>query len=449
MILIFQAAYCAISESVGLGHRSILDVDEDEWPIDTPWSYTLRAHDMDPHCVYVQFRSFAGHLYKVSWDTFGLLYRGSTSVDAVLERGLLHADSQGFFAMKNSEVEKVLHAHLGFCLKKGCRVTYDYGRGAPLQKDKHMQIFMLNHSRRWQVISPEDCRGQELERGEVRVLFARGGYCGYPAVGSENEDGRIVCRGTHRCARLDFEQEGWFVQKLKKRAQKELVALEKKSEANGERVSLRYVTAQGVVCGCFWDVSTIIDGEHRLLGDFLRYCVLLGKTLGYTDADAVRHYAFFNEHMRRVLVTCLVLDLCGGVRVQPRYGMEPLSVHDLIAMPVLSWTIAPSGELRRPQISGSCALTFAGVTFEGVPILFQDLDFPYSFFGEVTPRNYLWAFDHAELAQRKPQGVSWYDAHLQSTRALWIDAEGVCEAIESAVSPRSEGWLCCLSHFWH
>ena len=394
---------------------------------------------VDEHIAVVQFRAQNGQVYQVYWDTFGLMYNACTCVEAVLERNLLNGYNRGRFFVSDAELfELMTRASFGLhpCLWLKKRVAYDEHEAHPLRLKQLSEMFSRQKAKQWQVLSPGNYGDDDLSIGEIRILFARGGYSCLPdcveealvfvtetLYGQKNYSTQLFPAGglcdysvdllaharktldvsSPRCKQISEELREPFLRKLREAAQVNLRALEQALCEQGENVVVRRVTKSGEELAVVWDGSVVHDRDGKKLLDFLQACVMQGTSLGYTDENAVRHYAFINDSIGFMLCSSLSLDLDLERNVK-HYGWMPLlkSSH-LRGFVQHAWCVVPQGRQMRPY-RDSWVITFAGAMLVGVPLIVEQ----EKMYGGLTPRCFLWGLEFENFPM-KPPNQTWYD----------------------------------------
>ena len=123
----------------------------------------------------VRFKSYAGVLYEVIWETYGLMFCGAHSAEAVLERNLLRGNNAGYFILPWANIGLLLKHDLKRCLKRGVYVHYNEGRASQLgvRQLKGMHPCGPNmhpcSSKRWNVLGAGVGYEDNLVPGEFRV----------------------------------------------------------------------------------------------------------------------------------------------------------------------------------------------------------------------------------------------------------------------------------------
>ena len=368
-----------------------------------------------PHTVLVQYMSEEQQLHEVVWHTFGIIYSGRSSVESLFERSLLNGNEDGIFLALKSELSESLvrlGVHLRFCLAKNICVTY--GKHSRPLCAKHLEtMFPKKESKLWQInpVSGTDA----MRSREVRLWTSNGGLSCTPCA-VQGKCFSFIPSDSLRSRQMDEEVKPEFVREVCVRADAKLRVLEKAAVEEHEKVTIRFMTKSGVRWAV-WDGAAVVDKNGKTLGAFLRDCVLQGTNLGYLNEPSEKHYAFVNHSLCKLLCERLAEDLSKGRDVVRLDGAPFLCAKDLHALPFLThfgWVVVPKDTLHYPSRLYGCALTFAGVTIEGV-----HFEVNVNFRESLEPRNYLWALDHDALKAKK-KNPNWYSRErVASDRMFW------------------------------
>ena len=371
------------------------------------------------HEAIVRFKSYEGVLYEVIWETYGLMFHGAISAEAVLERNLLRGNDKGFFRAPLGHLCFLLKYDLELCLQNRVFVHYNEGRALPLGVKQLEAMCFYIQNKRWEALRAGAGHEDNLLPGEFRILFAKGGYSCLNAHRSED----LCFYDMHQSPlfrQAAFERTHDFAMSVKLLAQKALSELQRVTCMQGEKVCVRHVDANGVVRSIVWNISNVRDRHGRRACDFLHDGVMQGTSLGYTDENAVQHFPFVNEDICTLLKKSLRKDMKRNKHLEPVPSANPLLQKDVKNMPYMSWTVVPQGMLKYGSVPHTWSLTFSSVTLEGVPL--HDQDFMQNKFvlsGYLYPRNYLWALDFDALSRKKTEPSSWYRVRVRSQRMNW------------------------------
>ena len=384
----FQGVFCAIDGSV---------------------PEALLRESIGAHKVKVLFKPVGEELLCLYWDTYGIVDDRGLAADAVLERHLVNARSGQI--IDGSEIGNLLSEgffSLRACLREKTNVSFNTQEGHCLQLEHLDKMFPHGAPKTWRVLSA-GC-AEPCVDGEVKVLFDAGGYSCKPSV----KWGKRLTPG----ARLMDDVQQPFVKKLRSSARTLLHALEGATRGADAKIIVRKVDNKFSMSGVEWDGKDVEDSSGRSIGSFLRDCILLGTSLGYTNEDAIRYYAFTNKSLvYGVLRKFLRFDLLCNNRVKPLDDVPLMSPFDLRKLHFYGWGVSPQGELQRPQNRETLSITFGGFTLEGVSMKGLSV---MSWFEGIYPHNFLWGLESSQLIKAKTFGTSWYEygAHAKSQRLL-------------------------------
>ena len=392
--------------------------------------------DMEPleeHEVCLQFRSPSGALHRLIWDISGFVTSSGAATKAVLERNLLNGRCGQ--VIDGSEIYDLLfndNLSVAYCLTSGADLIFvDDEEDANVLRVKRVPdylkfrcskaltvdiqslegMFPKGTYKKWRVLAP----GWPVEcaDGELQILFDKGGYSCEDAL--EEEVVAHLERSSPRAVQMRQEVQEPFVTKLRALATERKRSLEEKTQGNDAKIVVKYMDSRHRLFGVEWDGKDVLDSKNRSIGAFLRYCILLGTSLGYTDEDEVRHYAFASYNLtRKVLRAFLGFDLVCDVRVKPLEEMPLLTASMFRALDLYGWTV--SSQMPCSYGPGSLSITFGGMTLKGTPMVRKNC----RVWGDlmVFPRSFLWGLESDRLLREKPEGKTWYDSgpHVQSEK---------------------------------
>ena len=372
------------------------------------------------HEAIVLFKSDGGLLYEVCWETYGLMYNGGTSAEAVLERNLLGGDSSGCFRILGGELGCLVQYDLMTCVKKGIYIHHNATRARPLGVPQVAAMSAGSGYKQWEVLGVGVGYQDDLIPGEFRVLFSKGGYSCWPAPDARSGNTGYAS-DTLRRTQVMTERTPAFLERLRFLAQDALCELQTVAVQRGEKVRVRYIDEHCCAHGVVWDAFGVRDRCGRSVCDLLHDGVMQGTNLGYVGEDEKRHFAFISEGICKMLKTSLVKAIKSGAHLEHLFGELPLQPKHVRSMPHMSWTVVPDGLLKCCNVPYTWSLTFSGVALEGIPLHQQGPFMHGVFHGYLMPRNYLWALDFEELRkERDRQGLTdWYGARIRSKRMDW------------------------------